>query len=173
MSNILLHKRVAVSSAATPTGSNGPVVFTSTGDKFILTPAKPIDILRWGYVITVAKDATTMIVQLDKRPTAGSDSSRTTIGEITDAAARAQGAVVYQEPGTGTSAALTQSTGADGSLVNVDPAGPYHITPGQQVVVEVTDAADSTGQGFVFIEYAEHDFSGSDVSAAVRIASTT
>lgn len=173
MSNILLHKKVSVSRGATPTGSAGPVVFTSTGDKFILTVAKPIDVLRWGMIYSTAKDATSMVVTLDKRVTISSDTGRVTIGTITDAAARAVSAVVYQEPGTLTTAAATQSTGSDGSLVNVDPVGPYHIIPGQELVIAVTDAADSTGQGYVWIEYTEYDFVGVDVSTAVKIAATT
>lgn len=173
MSSILLHKRVARSTAATPTGSNGPVVFTTTGDKFTFAPIKPVDVLRWGMLYSVAKDATSAAFTLDKRPTVGSDTNRVTIGTITDVAARAAGIVVYQEPGTLTTAAATQSTGADGSLVNVEPVGPFHIIPGQELVIAVTDAADVSGQGTLFVEYAEYDFGGTDTAAAVKIVSTT
>lgn len=171
--NIQLFRKTAVSRAASPTGSNGPVVFTSTGDKFIITPAMPLDVIRFGIIYTVAKDATSMVVTLDKRVTAGSDTGRVTISTMTDTAARAVTAIVYQEPGTLTTAAATQSTAEDGSLRNVDPVGPYHITPGQELVIAVTDAADATGQGYVWVEYNEYPFAGSDVAAAVKLAAST
>lgn len=171
--NILLKDAAVISALATPTGSGGPVVLTTTGDKFIFTPARPIDIIRWGYIISTAKDATSMALTLAKRVTVGTDTGRVVIGTITDTAARALGAVVYQEPGTLATAAATQSTGVDGSLVNVDPVGPYHFVPGQEAVIAVTDAADVSGQGYLFIEYLEYPFAGSDVAAAVKIAATT
>lgn len=171
--HLFLKEHFTISRGATPTGGAGPVVFTSTGDKFIFTPPLPIDVKRWGYVVSTAKDATSMALTLDKRVTVGSDSGRVTIGTLTDTAARAAAAVVYQEPGTLATAAATQSTAEDGSLRNVDPAGMYHVTPGQELVIAVTDAADSTGQGYVWIEYLQYPFAGSDISAAVKIASTT
>lgn len=171
--NIQLFRKTAVSRSATPTGGNGPVVFTSTGDKYILTPAMPLDVIRFGIIYSVAKDATSMVVTLDKRVTVGSDTGRVTISTMTDAAARAVAADVYQEPGTLATAAATQSVAEDGSLRNVDPVGPYHIVPGQELVIAVTDAADSTGQGYVWIEYNEYPFAGSDVASAVKIAAST
>lgn len=171
--NILLKDLSVVSVSATPTGANGPIVFTTTGDKFIFTPGRPIDVIRWGVIYSVAKDATAAAYTLAKRVTVGTDTGRVTISTMSDALARAAGAVVYQEPGTLATAAATQSTAEDGSLRNVDPVGPYHVAPGQELVVAVTDAADATGQGYAFIEYLEYPFAGSDIATAVKIAATT
>lgn len=168
----LLQKRTVVSRAVAPTGANGYIDFTSTGDKFILTPAMPLDVYKVGIIWATAKDATAFAVTLDKRVTIGSDTGRVTLGTISDAAARAAAAVVYQEPGSLATTAATQSTAEDGTLRNVDPVGVYRIVPGQELVIAVTDASVS-GTGVVFIEYAEQPFAGSDVASAVKITATT
>lgn len=173
--NVDLKRETVVSKAVAPTGANGPVVFTSTGDKFIFTTAMPIEVIRWGIVYSVAKDASNMVATLSLRPTSGSDTARAVISTLTDALARAQGVVTYQEPGTLTTAAATQSVAEDGSLRNVDPVGPYQVLPGQELVAAVTTAAGSTGQGVIFIEYRELPFSGTPISAAtvVKLAAST
>lgn len=173
--NILLKEHFVVSNVVAPGGADGPIVFTATAAdvKFLFAPSKPIDVIRWGVIYTTAKDATAMALTLSRRPVAGSASSKVVISTLTDSAARAAGAVTYQEPGSLATVAATQSTAEDGSLRNVDPVGPYHVTPGQQLSVELTDVADATGAGYVFIEYVEYPFAGSDISAAVKIAATT
>jgi hypothetical protein len=175
--NILLKDAAQANVAAISTsGTPGPVVLTATAAdvKYIFTPARPIDLIRWGYIVTTAKDATSMVLTLSKRPNAGSATSKAVIGTITDAAARAVGDVVYQEPGTLTTAAATQSTGSDGSLVSVDPVGPYHFSVGQELSIELTDVADATGAAYLFIEYLEYPFSTSDVvGTATKITATT
>lgn len=175
--NILL-KDASVTSITpiSSSGTPGPVVFTATAAdvKFIFTPSRPIDVIRWGYIVTAAKDATSMALTLSRRPNAGSAAGKVVIGTITDTAARAVGAVVYQEPGTLTTAAATQSVGSDGSLVNVDPVGPWHVSEGQELSIELTDVADVSGSGYLFIEFLEYPFSSSDaVGAVTKIVSTT
>lgn len=172
--NFDLKREVIVSESVTPTGANGPVVMTSTGDKTIFNfGGAPVEVIRWGYTVSVAKDASAFVATLAVRPTSGSDTNRAVIATLSDSAARAQGAVVYQEPGTLTTAAATQSTGADNSLVNVDPAGPYAVNPGGELVIAVTTGATSTGQAYFWVEYRQLPFAGSQVSAAVKIVSTT
>lgn len=172
--NILLKDLSVVSDKVSPTGANGPIDFTATAAdvKFIFTPARPIDVVRWGYIVTTAKDATAMAFTLSRRPTAGSASSKVVIGTITDSAARAAGSVVYQEPGELATDAATQDVAEDGSKRHVSPAGLFHVIPGQELSMELTDVA-ATGAGYVFIEYLEYPFAGTDVAAAVEIAATT
>lgn len=173
--NILLHDKVVVSDKVLPAGSNGVIDFTATAAdvKFLFTPARPVDVVRWGYIVTTAKDASSMALTLSHRPVAGSASNKVVIGTITDAAARAAGAVVYQEPGELATDAATQSTAEDGSLRNVAPAGRFHVIPGEELSIELTDVANSTGAGYVFIEYLEYPFAGVDVADAVEITATT
>lgn len=179
--NINLKDAAQASVAAISTsGTQGPVDFTATAAdvKFIFTPARAIDVVRWGYIVTTAKDATSMALTLSQRPAAGSAASKVVIGTITDTAARAVGDLVYQEPGTLTTAAATQSTGSDGSLVNVKPAGRFHVKVGQELSIELTDVADVSGKGYLFIEYLEYPFSAASASSEVvgtvtKIVSTT
>lgn len=159
-------------------GTPGVVDMTATAAdvKFIFTPGLAIDVIRWGVFWTTAKDATSWALTLSKRPIAGTAANKVVISTLTDSAARAAGSVVYQEPGTLTTAAATQSTGADGSLVSVDPVGPYHLAQGMELSVELTDVA-ATGTGYIFIEYQEYPFNVADVSSApvnaVKIVAST
>ena len=157
----LLNRRVRISESATPTGSNGPVVLTTTGDKFILTPANPITLMRWGIIVNAAKDASALVLTAALRPTAGSDTNRAVQDTLTDSAtARAAGVVLERRiAGTNPNA----STGSDGSLVNVAPlatgvpggAG-IDVLPGQELVLAVTTAAASTGGGYLFVDFIEY-----------------
>jgi hypothetical protein len=173
-------KDAAVSSVSpiSSSGTPGVVVFTATAAdvKYIFTPARPVDVIRWGVIWTVAKDATQMILTLSKRPIAGLAAGKTVISTMTDSAARAAGSVTYVEPGTLTTAAATQSTGSDGSLVSVDPAGPFHVKMGEELSIELTDVADVSGQGYLFIEYQEYPFNTNDIGSggiAVKLPSST
>lgn len=156
-----LNKRTQVSDKVTAsTGANGPIVFTTTGDKWSFQPANPSAIGRWGIIFTVAKDASALVVTLAVRPTIGSDTNRAVQDTLTDnATARAAG-VVLERRISGTNP--NQSTGSDGSLINVAPLaqGIYQegvsILPGQEAVFAVTTAAASTGSGYLYHEYIEY-----------------
>ncbi len=126
------------------------VDLTSTGDTIVLTPGVPIDVLRWGIVADALIDVGAgMTVSLDHRVTAGSDTGRVEIdsfSQTTDIAA-----------GAGVSRRLTDeaaaTTAVDGSTVNTGGTSPYEVDPGEQLVFDVDDAADTAGTGYVFIEY--------------------
>jgi hypothetical protein len=47
---------------------------------------------------------------------------------------------------------VAQSTGIDGSLVDVDPAGPIHLVPGQSILFDVNVAAGA-GTGYLAVYY--------------------
>ncbi len=124
------------------------VALNSTGDKFTFTPGQPVDIIRWGIVPTTLLDLGVGFTgALDFRPTAGSDASRvngsvaggvdTAGGTITRTADVALGAGVYH-----------------------NLSSPLEVDPGEEVVFEVTDAADTSGDGVIFIEYFEKPFVG-------------
>jgi hypothetical protein len=155
-----LNKRVKVSDYATPTGANGPVVFTTTGDKFIITPGTPIAIQRWGVIITTAKDASAFVATLALRPTAGSDTNRAVQDTLTDSATARAAGVSLERRISGTNP--NSSTGSDGSLVNVAAlaTGVYGegvtVLPGQEAVFAVTTGASATGGGYIYAEYIEY-----------------
>lgn len=164
--NELLQKRTVVSVLPTPTGgAGGPVDFNATGDKFILTPASPIDIYRWGFITDAAMDpdAGGFVLALDYRPTAGSDTSRAEKATITraDAETVAAGTIVFNNP---VGADTDGETGEDSTLRFVAPTGPVRIAQGEQAVIEVTNAVGAAATGYVFIEYVELPFDETDAT---------
>ena len=152
----LLQKRVRVSESVTPTGANGPIVLTTTGDKFIITPANPISIQRWGVILQTAKDASAMVITLETRITAGSDTGRVVSDTMTDTATARAAGISLERKIVGTNP--NQSTGLDNSKVNVaalQGAG-IVILPGQEAVFKVGTASASTGAGYFYAEYIEY-----------------
>lgn len=149
-------------------GTPGVVVFTATAAdvKYIFTPPRAVDVLRWGIIWTVAKDASNMVVTLSKRPIAGLAANKVIISTITDALARAAGSITYQEPGSLTTDAATLQVAEDGTNRRVKPAGPFHISQGQELSVELVTVAGASGQGYIFIEYQEYPFNVADVGSA-------
>lgn len=164
----LLNKRTVISVAPTPTDAAlGPVVFTSTGDKYIFTPANPIDVYRWGLITNALLDVGAgFVLALDFRPTAGSDTNRVEMSTIstgtTDVAA---GKMVYNQA---IGADNDGETAEDGTLRNVAPTGPIECDPGEELVIEVTNAADTAGTGYVFIEYVELPAQGTRNANAIE-----
>lgn len=109
--------------------------FSSTGDKLTLTPAVPIELVEIVIVVTtalVAADA--MVVKADVRPVAGSDTNRTdgTAGVMTLTA--------------------TEATADAGDVIRCRIENPISIVPGQQLMLELTDAITS-GAGIIFAVY--------------------
>ena len=160
-----------VSTLITPTGVNGgPVDFNSTGDKYIYTPCGPIEIYRWGFITDVAMDpdAGGFVIALDHRITAGSDTGRTEKATITraDAETVAAGKLVYGR----VEIPVAEATGVDGSKVNVGPNGPLRVNPGEQAVIEVTNAVGAASTGYVFIEYADLAFEKADADVILETA---
>ncbi len=132
------------------------VAMTSLGDKMTFMQAVPVNIVRWGVIANSLIDVGAgFTIKADHRPTAGSDSSRGDgdAGDVTVTADIAQGKGIYTEE-----VATPASTAAPTKFL---------LDPGEQVVFEVTDAADTGGTGFIFVEYEMEGFSG--VSPAVAL----
>jgi hypothetical protein len=156
---------VVSSSTVTDGGANGPVVFTTTGDKMILTAIAPIRLLKWGFMVTgtaVAQTSSAMAFKLSFRPTAGSDTSRTDVDTLTTVASSsfALGTGGYREYFTAsskTSTPVSQVTAAGpiGNTVPSNEAGQVQavLKAGQQWVINVTTGSDNTGTGKLFFEY--------------------
>lgn len=168
MSHDLVQKRYVVSILPTPTGGAGaPVDFNATGDKFIFTYPTPVDIYRFGLVTDAAMDpdAGGFVMELDLRVTAGTDTGRVNKSSLTraDAQTVAAGRTLYRDCTLPVAEAAGDDTLTGGatpqtSRVNVGPAGPVHVRPGQQAVLEVTNAVGAASTGYVWIEYAELGF---------------
>ena len=128
------------------------VALNSTGDKFTFTPGGPVNIVRWGVIADALIDVGAgAVFTLDYRPTAGSDTGRvngsTSAGDDT--------------AGGSLSTGTTDVAAGKGIYREVNQVpGPFKLAPGEQAVFEVTDAADTAGTGFVFIEYEVEGFTG-------------
>jgi hypothetical protein len=112
---------------------------SATGDKLTFTPAKAVEVVGFGIIVTtaLADAADGLVLKADIRPTAGSDSSRGDgdAGTLTLTQAQADGK-------------------AAGKVVRCRPTSHAVVYPGQQVVLDLTTAVDS-GAGIAFIEFRE------------------
>lgn len=159
----LLKSVVVVSTLATPTGSGGPVVFTSTGDKYIFTPPAPVKLLKWGIVIsTDLVPVTQCLLSLSLRPTAGSNTARAVIDTLrTGTTIFVAGKGILRDPFTASTTATTPASevaaagpsGVVGNNTITSGQAQFVVIPGQEWVVDVTTAATTTGQGYIWIEY--------------------
>jgi hypothetical protein len=171
MMNELLKTVVVKSYAATMAitgamGALGPVVFTSTGDKFIFTAVAPVRLLKWGVLFDQAALVTggsNLVLTLASLPTAGSAANRATIDTITITdpnSAYVLGTGFFRRPYTASTTATTPvsqvaAAGPLGNTANTTEEGQAqgYLNVGQAWVVAVTTAATTTGTGSVFIEY--------------------
>lgn len=164
MMNELLKNGYAVSMLPTDVGTEGgPVVFTTTGDKYIFRAPAPVRLLKWGILIkTALVPVTQCLLTLSYRPTMGSDTSRVALDTLrTGTTTYAVGKGLYRDP-------YTASTQATTPLSEVAAAGPlgsgpqyinsgqtqYTLKPGEEWVVDVTTAATTTGEGYIWVSYA-------------------
>lgn len=162
MMHELLQVRTIVSMLPSAVGTEGgPVVFTSTGDKFVFTPAAPVRLLKWGILIkTALVPVTQCLLSLSYRPTIGSDTSRVVIDTLrTGTTSYAVGKGLYRDPYTAsTKATVTDQPSGFGPLGKNPPdqesgQGQFVLKPGEEWVVDVTTAATTTGEGYIFLEY--------------------
>ncbi len=115
------------------------VAVTATGDKFTFAPGCPIEIIRWGIIVKTKVDVGAgMTIKMDHRPTAGDDTSRT--------------------DGTGGADLTASADIAQGKGAYVEPDKPFEVDPGEEVVFQVTDAADTAGEVHIFFMYQERPF---------------
>ncbi len=135
---------------------SGQIGFASLGDKLVFMQAVPVNIVRWGVIADALIDVGAgFTLKADFRPTAGSDASRGdgNAGDITVTADIAQGKGAYTEE------VATPAVTAVGVKFKLDP--------GEQIVFQVTDAADTAGTGMIFVEYELEGFSGGLPAAAL------
>lgn len=144
------------------------VQVTATGDKAVFTPPCPVLVTRWGYVARSLLDVGAgAVFTCDWRPTAGSDTNRvngSTTGTPTFAHSE------HADLGGGSiSTSTTDSAAGTGryhpirtttNVVDSIP-GPLPVYPGEELVFECTDAADTAGLDIqFFVEYEQRPFQG-------------
>ena len=123
------------------------VTLTTAADKFTYTPSVPVDIIRWGVIADALIDVGVgMTIKLDHRPTAGSDTART--------------------DGLGGKDLVTTVDIAAGDGGYVEPDAPFQVDPGEEVVFQVTDQADTAGTGMLFLHVQPRPFVGDPTATA-------
>lgn len=170
--------------------TGGANEFESAADTTaIFRPSTPVTVFRWGFMNSddgIIDVGTTMIVALDWRPTAGSDTGRVELSTITTGTTDvAVGTGLYSEFGAveigGVLPAAT--TGVDGSTVHAALSGswqdntvlgyPIKVNPGEELVFEVTNAADTNADLVTcFLHYIQEPFVNGD-GTALRLAHMT
>lgn len=161
---------VVQSTTVTPGGAAGPVVVTTTGDKYAFEATAPIKILKWGFLVAFPNNTAVAVVttgagaalSLAVRPTPGSDTGRVTVDTLTVPANTtfAIGTGAYRD-------GFTVSTTSQTPASEPSQAGPVGSTPGtitsgqsqiivsagQEVVIAVTTGAATSGSVMLFVEY--------------------
>ena len=147
----------------------------STGVCAVMNFGGPIEVLAMG--ITVDDNETLDVgagvtITLKKYLVPGSATNAVTLGTITRTSDVAKGGVVVNYLNTGDT---DGETAEDGSLRfesprnNFDDDNKFIVLPGQQVVWDLTDAADTSGKGQVWIEYVKRPFSGTDIASVTEV----
>jgi len=163
------HFKYAEFNSLNGTDGFGDQDLNAAADYLVLGGVGPIDIYRFGYLTTSSQDpdAGGFQLDLDRRPVAGSDAGRVLVDSIAraDAQVVAAGKVVYKDVVIPVAQAAGDDTLSFGggvtpqtSVVDVGPSGPLRIAPGEQAVLEVSNAVGAASTGFIWVEYAELAF---------------
>lgn len=117
------------------------VALDSTADIFAFVAEGPIEVVRWGVVVTVALTTPAAVVAADSvKLTVRGDGDA---GTITTATSQAVGTGVY-----------TETSSPD---VTAHPTQPFHLKGGEQLIFQVTTAAGA-GDGILWIQYRNLSF---------------
>lgn len=151
MANFLEHQVAqAVGSAA------------STGDKLTASWPYPVHVVRWGVTaVTIMDVGAGAVIACDIIPAAGGTRVNGSVSSGFDVAGGtistgstdvAAGTFVYHEPKHDVSGGVSPGTGV------ASRGGQLRVEPGDTLVLEVTDAADTANTTSVFwVEYAPDD----------------
>lgn len=108
----------------------------SAADALTVPVVKPINVYRFGVIVdSSTASGTTLVLSLDKRVTAGTDTGRVELATLQPTATVAQGKGIY-----------------------FDLTGREEINPGEELIIEVKTAAGVAATGHVFVEVVEYPF---------------
>lgn len=139
---------------------------SGTGDSIVYRTPVPIDLYRWGYIITVALDATQdLIATLNVETPEATDVPFQQATFTANAAAGSVLSVDVINPAAQTAGedTLTGGSTPQTSLIDQAPEGPIRVPAGSEIVIEITQGGTS-GTGFGFIEFVEHDMPNTQVA---------
>ena len=145
------------------------ITITTAEDKVSWAPARPVNIVRWGFIVDTLLDVGTALVahEMDLRPDIGSDTLRVNGATDSDLVDTAGGSLTL--PATDIAVGL-------GVYHNVSPK--LQVDPGEEVVIQCSVAPDTGGTGYYFIEYEQETFhdgpgGGAALSLSNRLSNMT
>lgn len=128
------------------------VALNSTGDKFTYTPSRPCRLIRWGFLADALVDVGAgAIVAMDRRVLTNDDTGRV--------------------DGAGGTISTGTTDVAKGFSLYHECSPPLDLNFGDQLVFEVTNAADTAGTGIVFLHVQPDPFVGTEIAEATKVAS--
>lgn len=134
----------------------------STGVVGVFNFGVPVEILRAGIVVDDNEALVVgagVVLTVKKYLVPGSSTNAVTLGTISKTADVAKGSIVYSDFSLGD---VDGETAEDGALRHVAPRdeqnNKFIVAMGQQVVFDLTDAADTSGKGQIFVQYVERPF---------------
>ena len=157
MSNYFLHDQVH------NTALNALDIDSSSG-AYEFVPGVPVDVYRAAFVVTtgVTHGGSGATVDIYHRPTAGSSGSQVKQATWLIPPTVA-GKVAYKD----LVLPVAETTGLDGSKVNVGPGGPIRIEAGQSILFDV-NSEGTAGAGYLVIEFVKLPFAGDTIENAVK-----
>lgn len=164
-----LQKRVAVyPDKGAAVGTNLVDFGGATGVAAVMNFGVPIEVLRMGITVDNAETLDVgagFTMTLYKYLVPGDATSAVSLGTITSTADVAKGAGLYNNLNTGDvdgETAEDSTTRYESPRNNFDDGNKYIVVSGEQLVWDLTDAADTSGKGQVWVEYVERPFDIAD-----------
>jgi hypothetical protein len=132
--------------------SSAQVALDAAADVWEFFPGKPVDIVRWGYCVSVVLGNTALVINADSQ-LVGAARGDGDVGTLTPAVATAVGLGAYTE---------NVSPG-----VTAAPTTPFKLDAGEGVIFQVATGA-SSGDGTIWVEYHERPFVGDSNQTAAQ-----
>lgn len=176
MSHPFVQKRQKVSETitqnVTANVNDGPIDFTATTAdiKFAWAPGVPIAVTRFGILAKTAVTGNNLVLTLNTTATLTDLSSPTAIATLSLTATCAANTGVYRDVATAQAATTVAQNGGELSNINVGPLGPADVNPGMAFTVVLTTPA-SVGTGWIWVEYVEKPFAGTQIANMVKVLS--
>lgn len=155
----------------------------STGVVAVFNPVVPFEVIRWGLMVDdneLLDVGDGVVLTLKKYLIPGSATNAVTLGTISSTADVAKGSGLYSDLAVldtdGTAGPVASSTDyLETGATRWSPPTPVLsnrlVLPGQQLVVDLTDAADTSGKGHVWVTGIPKPFIGLQLDNYTKVAS--
>lgn len=147
----------------------------STGVVAVMNFGGPVEVIRFGITVDdneLLDVGAGFALALKKYLVPGSSTNAVTLGTITSTADVAKGSGLYNDLKAGDD---DGEAGEDGSVRHESPRNNYDdgnkfiVLAGEQLVFDLTDAADTSGKGQVWVEVVNRPFAGTDIATMTEV----